>query len=197
LLRTWIRATEQGDDAVLVVKSTSFVSADRLEFEQDLRTMQERLGRSLEDAAPVVMLERALDDGGVRSLYAAATHYISMSFGEGWDLAMIEAACAGLNLIAPRHSGYLGYLGEDDALWLPARLEPASFEGNSGRVDERFFRGTQWWRPEEDAAVEVVRRAIRGEQAKQSPQERIVREFTWERAARKLVDVLEPLAPRK
>jgi len=195
LIRAWIRATEPGDDAVLVLKSTSFVSQDRPAFERDLRAMQQQLGRTLEQAAPVVTLTKALDDSGMRALYAASTHYISLSFGEGWDLAMMEAACAGLQLIAPRHSGYLSYLGDGDALWIPARAEPASFDGECGRVDAPLFAGIQWWRPDEDAAVEMLRMAIRGKTAKESPQMRVIRDFTWGNAARKLMEAIEPLAP--
>jgi len=195
LLRTWICATKPEDDAVLVVKSTCFVPPDRVAFEQDLRAMQERLGRGLEDAAPVVMLHSLFDDDQMRALYKAVTHYISLSFGEGWDFPMMEAACCGLDLIAPRHSGYLSYLGEDDALWVPAKLEPASFEGSSGRADRRFFAGIQWWRPDEHAAIEAVRIAVRGERARQSPQRRIMHDFTWENAARKLLEALGPIAP--
>jgi hypothetical protein len=48
-------------------------------------------------------------------LFAAASHYWSMSHGEGWDQPMIEAAASGLRLIVPRHTAYLEYLDADVA----------------------------------------------------------------------------------
>ena len=39
-------------------------------------------------------------------LMRAATHYWSMSHGEGWDLPLSKAGAMGLSLIAPRHSAY-------------------------------------------------------------------------------------------
>jgi hypothetical protein len=43
-------------------------------------------------------------------LYAAATHYWSMTHGEGRDQPMTEAAASGLRLIAPDHTAYRTYL---------------------------------------------------------------------------------------
>jgi hypothetical protein len=48
-------------------------------------------------------------------LFAAASHYWSMSHGEGRDQPMIEAAASGLRLIVPRHTAYLEYLDADVA----------------------------------------------------------------------------------
>ena len=64
----------------------------------------------MEDAAPVRVLHDLVADAKAPGLYAAATHYISLSHGEGWDQPMMEAAAAGLKLIAPSHSAYLTYL---------------------------------------------------------------------------------------
>jgi hypothetical protein len=58
-------------------------------------------------------------------LFAAASHYWSMSHGEGWDQPMIEAAASGLRLIAPRHTAYLEYLDADVAQLIPVRGTPA------------------------------------------------------------------------
>ena len=66
--------------------------------------MHEQLGKSLADAAPVQIVQRIFADAEMPGLYAAATLYISLSFGEGWDQAMVEASAGGLRLIAPDHS---------------------------------------------------------------------------------------------
>ena len=51
--------------------------------------MEARIGKRLADAAPVRILRQTFADSEMPALYAAATQYISMSFGEGWD----QAAC--------------------------------------------------------------------------------------------------------
>jgi glycosyltransferase involved in cell wall biosynthesis len=194
LLRAWIRATNRGDDAVLILKCTTFQPRALELFRADVDDMQRRLGRSLESAAPVVLITTLLPENEIRALYSAATHYISLSFGEGWDQPMMEAAASGLALIAPRHSAYVSYLTDDDAELIDAPAVPAVIEGRVGAEDHVFFDGARWWRPDEDAAVEVLQRVIRaGGATKPSPRDRIVRDYTWSRAAARLREVLDEL----
>jgi glycosyltransferase involved in cell wall biosynthesis len=191
LIRCWLRATSAADDAVLILKQTVYQPRTVAQFSADLAAMLRTLGRSLDSAAPIVMLTSILTDDQLRSLYTTATHYISMSRGEGWDNVMMEAAVAGLQLIAPHHSAYPSYLGEDDATWIPAAQRPAVFEGQMGSEDEVFFRGLSWWEPDEDAATEIIRRIVRGEQQpSRSPRARLAAEYSWMNAAKKLLDVI-------
>jgi glycosyltransferase involved in cell wall biosynthesis len=195
LVRAWLRATHRDDDAVLILKCTAFQSRALDLLRDDLQDMQRTLGRSLAGAAPILMLTALLPDEQMRALYQSATHYVSMSFGEGWDLAMMESAAAGLALIAPRHTAYVSYLTDEDAELIDARCVPAGFEGRVGVEDRVFFDGANWWRPDEDAAVATLSRIIRaGQPAKPSPRERIVRDYSWQRAATRLVEVLEEVA---
>ena len=190
LLRTWIRATRAEDDAVLILKCTSTPSLFDL-FGADLADMQAEIGRSFTEAAPVILLTSLMSDEEMRGLYHTATHYISMSHGEGWDLPMMEAATAGLQLIAPDHSGYRTYLTPHDAEMIPAVETPASFDGRVGREDAIFFHGLSWWRPDEESAGHAIARAVRGgEVPKFSPAERIRQEFTWARAGARLLQII-------
>jgi glycosyltransferase involved in cell wall biosynthesis len=194
LLRAWIRATKAEDNAILIVKLTVFDPYTLYQFQVDLTEMQSRLGRFLADAAPVVFLVDVLSEEQLRSLYQTATHYFSMSKGEGWDLAMMEAAAAGLRLIAPNHSAYASYLSEEDAELIPASLVPAVFESPMRREDQIFFDGALWWQPDENVAVETIQRIIRSDgQTKLLPRERIIAEYSWANAGHRLIEVLEEL----
>jgi glycosyltransferase involved in cell wall biosynthesis len=186
LLRAWKRATRRGDDAVLMLKVSGHPHAVQCFFRQDLPALG-----SFDGAAPVVFLHQTLSDSTLRSLYRAATHYISMSCGEGWDLPMIESAASGLQLIAPRHSAYLDYLEADDALWIQARRTSAVIEGRTGAEDRRWFDGACWWPPDEDAAAGIIRSVLDERARTRSPRDRIRREYGWESAAARLRDVLE------
>ena len=191
LLRVWIRATRPDDDAVLVLKPSLFHPAAFDQFAADVQTMQRTLGRSMHDAAPVVVLPAVLSEEQMRALYAAATHYVSLSHGEGWDQPMMEAAVAGLGLVAPRHTAYVEYLRDDEVEFVPTWPAPFRSEGRMGAEDELFFRGLSWWDPDEDAAVEIVRRIVDGRSEKASPGARLAAEYTWERSARKLLAALD------
>jgi glycosyltransferase involved in cell wall biosynthesis len=191
LLRVWIRATRPDDDTVLILKASAFRPHVVPQFLADVDAMQEALGRRLIDAAPVVLLAELLPDPYMPALYRTATHYVSVSHGEGWDLAMMEAATAGLQLIAPRHTAYVEYLRDDEAEFIPARPARARFEGRVGAEDAVFFERSSWWDPDEDAAADAIRRAIDGLAApKSSPAARIADEYRWERSACRLLDAM-------
>ncbi len=191
LLRSWIRATSPADDAILLLKVSVFQQGVFEEFRADVAAMQQRLGGTRGAPGAVQVIGPPKKHEQVRSLYASATHYLSMSRGEGWDQAMMEAAAAGLHLVAPRHTAYLSYLRDEDAFLIPTTLRPAEFEGTMGVADRVFFDGLGWWEPDEDAAVEIIRRIVRGGAApKDSPQSRIVGEYTWEKAAARLIEIL-------
>jgi len=195
LLRAWARATTRRDDAALVLKVGVYQPQLLGEFRHDLDVMQRRLGKSLGEAAPVFLLTTVCPDEAMPGLYAAATHYLSMSFGEGWDLPMMEAAASGLQLIAPEHSAYTTYLNQTLAHMLPCEEVPAVFDGVLGREDAVFFKGANWWRPNEDAAAALIRGIIdETVPDKPSPRRLILDTFTWERATSRLIEVLEEVA---
>src|SRR5262249_31055289 len=138
----------------------------------------------------ILFTDRILSDAEMPRLYAAATHYWSMSHGEGWDQPMLEAGATGLRLIAPMHSAYAAYLDASIATMIPARLVPASTDG-SGSVGP-LFEGAKWWDPDECAAADAVRDALRGSHASGPPPARIA-DLTWEHATTRLVEILEEL----
>jgi hypothetical protein len=118
-----------------------------------------------------------------------------MSYGEGWDFPMMEAGVMGLHLIAPEHSAYTAYLDRSVAQMIPSRRVPADFNGGEGLG--KLFQGSDWWKPDDEAAVDCVRQAIRtaGEKLP-TARARIAKEFTWERSANRIVEIMEELHER-
>lgn len=196
LLRVWLKATSRQDDAILMLKLGSYFPGRFDEFRQQVHQMQAQVGKRLDEAAPVHVIHDLYADGAMPRLYATATHCISMSFGEGWDLPMMEAAASGTKLIAPDHSAYPTYLNQSVANLIPSREVPAVFPG--GGVIGSLFQNANWWEPDEDTAVGYVQSAIRGtDDGKASPRERILSEFTWERATQRLIALLSEVEVRK
>jgi glycosyltransferase involved in cell wall biosynthesis len=190
LVRAWLRATVRDDDAVLIIKCPA-VQHMVDQFLGDIAATQRDLGLALEDAAPILLMPALLSERQLLGLYAAATHYVSMSCGEGWDQVTMEAAVAGLHLVVPRHTAYLEYLHEGDAEFIPTALVPAEFLGRTGAEDRVFFEGSCWWRPDEEAAADIIRGAIDGRRAGQPPPSgRLASTYTWDAAARQLLELL-------
>jgi glycosyltransferase involved in cell wall biosynthesis len=191
LLRAWRRATTPEDDAVLILKPGLYNADARPRLAAMLAAAGLDAGTTPVDAAPVQIIDRLFGDAEMPSFIGSATHYISLSFGEGWDQPMVEAGAAGLRLIAPAHSAYLAHLDAGCATLLPSVPVPSASTAEPEL--QAFFGspGMTWWQPDEDAAVAAIRAAIEGRDGDiASPRERIMRDLTWERAAFRLLEVL-------
>lgn len=182
LLRVWLRATGPGDDAALMLKLGKGGANEAAQIRGLLAAAERETGKPLSQAAPVFVMSGLYSDDEMTSLMAAATHYVSLSHGEGWDLPMTQAGAMGLTLIAPRHSAYTAYLDDEVALMLPARPSP-------GRAP---YCGLEWWSPDENAAASIIARVIHeGLTPPRSARDRLARDFTWEQAGARLVEVME------
>lgn len=192
LLRAWMDATSPSDDAALVIKLGCYGDGAKELFMRQLDLLQRRLGRTLAHAAPVAIVHGVVGEAEMPRIYTAATHYISLSFGEGWDYPMVEAAASGLKLIAPAHSAYPAYLDSSVATMIPSR-EVSAGDPDEPILDE-LFRGSKWWEPDHGAAVAAIRSAIEGRDGcAASARDRIREEFTWQRAASRLIAILDEL----
>jgi len=192
LVRAWVSATSVDDDAILIVKIGSATRDATSALFRKLAIMEQTLGKRRDQAAPILFVNRLLTDAEMPGLYAAATHYWSMSHGEGWDLPMTEAAATGLRLIAPSHTAYLDYLDSDVAQLIPARSTPA--DARSLPWMAYLFEGAHWWSPDEDAAGQALRNAIDGrDQPAASIRDRLASAFTWPQAGARLLEILAEL----
>jgi glycosyltransferase involved in cell wall biosynthesis len=192
LLRAWIRATARQDDAILVMKLGRGIPGWTLRLFHDLALAERSLGKTRHAAAPVLFDDRVLGDADMPRLFALATHYWSMSHGEGWDQPMVEAGATGLGLIAPDHSAYASYLDDSVATMIPARRVPAMVPGDAAL--SRLFAGSEWWEPDEDAAVAAIQGALRSRsEPGPNARPRIAAELTWDRATDRLLEIVEEL----
>lgn len=190
LLRVWLRATRAGDDAILILKvgkgGASLVGEMRRLLEQGMQAT----GRRLEEAAPIALLTDRYDEQGIAGLYAMATHYFSLSHGEGWDLPITRAGCLGAGLIAPRHSAYTAYLNDRVAHLIPCTTGPALMPYSSAYYPP--FHGLDWWHPDEDAAADILSRVVRDPEGERRDAARhLMDSFTWDAAASRLLDALD------
>lgn len=186
LLRAWLLATTDKDDAVLILKLGDYAPGRRELFCRQLDTVERQIGKALQEAAPIHLVYDVYSDDEMPSLFAAATHYISLSHGEGWDQAMMEAVASGLVPVAPAHSAYLAYLDATIAHLIPSQKVPVALDDEL----EVLFAGAYWWEPDVDEAAAIVRSLIDGTaSAKASGRGYILNEFTWEKAAARLLEI--------
>ena len=188
LLRAWLLATTNEDDAVLILKLGDYAPGWRELLHLQLVAVERQIGKMLGEAAPIHFVYDVYSDDDMPGLFAAATHYISMSHGEGWDLAMMEAVASGLVPVAPAHSAYLAYLDATIAHLIPSREVPIAFA--AGAELKTLFAGANWWEPDTEKAAALIRALIDGTAGEIASGCRdILGEFTWEKAARRLLEI--------
>ena len=73
LLRAWLLATRQDDDAILILKLGQSGPSNPDEFIQQVRAIEQETGRSFSQAAQVEMLFSVLGDRDMPRLYVLAT----------------------------------------------------------------------------------------------------------------------------
>jgi hypothetical protein len=89
--------------------------------------------------------------------------------------------------IAPDHSAYQTYLDPSIALMIPSRETLAL---PPGTLD--WFDGLNWWIPDERASIAVIRGILDdGLSPPASGRDRILGQFTWERATQCLLEILQ------
>ncbi|MCF8506920.1 MAG: tetratricopeptide repeat protein [Caulobacter sp.] len=190
LFRVWLTATSASDDAALILKAGKGHDRDNAVIGSLLRHAAAQVGRQPADAAPIFVLTGRFPDAVMDQLLATATHYWSMSHGEGWDLPMTQAGSLGLGLIAPAHSAYLDYLDETVATMLPVRrVRAADLDGSPCHG----FVGLEWWKPDESAAAAALADIVAGRAPARSARGRLSSRFTWDRASHRLMEILDGL----
>src|SRR5262245_45863027 len=197
MLRVWMNSTSSDDDAILILKWSGYKYRwwwpDR--FNRALAKIEKETGKSRRKAAPIVFCDQLLSESQMPNLYAAATHYWSMSHGESRDFDMLEEGATGLYRMASTHRAYNDYLDESVARIIPSARIPAYLNGGKGIG--QWFSGSDWWKPDEEAAAQFVRQAITaGGEEWPTARARLAEEFTWEEAAQCLIRILEELYER-
>ncbi|MCW3084631.1 MAG: hypothetical protein JWP12_1997 [Bacteroidetes bacterium] len=189
LLGAWLEATNSSDDAVLILKPGFYHDDMNAWMQNELAGIEKKAGKKFEQAAPICWITDLLPPDVMPSLYATGTHYISMSHGEGWDLPMMEAGACGLQLIAPGHSAYENWMDEEWTSFIPSKEIDVP-------EDHPFtlLSGLRFWQPDHDAAVEIIRLAVKGKPLTAGfASDAIRNKYTWANTTTRLLEILDGL----
>jgi len=151
LIRLWCEETKPTDDACLVLKLNSN-SGLKLDF------FREKVKHLLKDnkCAPIYILTDFLTEAAMYSLYHWCTHYISMSYGEGWGMSESICGVLGKTLIVPNHSAYTAYATPETAYLINSQTIPAICDGPVAR----YYDGLRWFAPIKFSAKKQLRAAL-------------------------------------
>jgi len=151
LIRLWCEETKSTDDACLVLKLNSN-SGMKLDF------FREKVQHILKGnkCAPIYILTDFLTEAAINSLYHWCTHYISMSYGEGWGMSESICGVLGKTLIVPNHSAYTAYATPETAYLINSQVIPAICDGPVAK----YYSGLRWFAPIKFSAKKQLRAAL-------------------------------------
>ena len=152
LLQAWELATNTEGfpttEACLLLKVNSY-SGSRL------KTLGSVL-KKFKFKAPVYLYSRVIAEAALPGIYSLATHYITLSFGEGWGLSEHKSGLMGKVVIAPESTSFTTFLTKDTAYLIPATRVSAQQEGATGG----FYEGAYWYQPDVAAAADAIVKSI-------------------------------------
>ena len=148
-------ATDQGVGIILKTNSGRTTKIDRLMTERVVKQLikETRVGLN----PRVHFLHGKMSNGEIAGLmrHPRVKAMVSLSRGEGYGLPILEAAAAGLPVIATGWSGYTDFLREGDYIDVDYAVGPI----HKSRVDGKIFmEGSKWAHPSERDAKKKLRK---------------------------------------
>jgi glycosyltransferase involved in cell wall biosynthesis len=102
----------------------------------------------------IQVIDRTMSRDEIFGLESVIDSYVSLHRSEGFGLGLAECMFLGKPVIGTAYSGNLEFMDETNSLLLEYRLTPV------GERDYPFPEGQVWADPDEDHAVELMRRLV-------------------------------------
>jgi len=193
LLDAYYRAFSGQDDVCLVLKTKLDTPGRKLyRFEVDVKTqiiaMQKKHYRKVGGLPRVEIVQDRLDS--MIPLYNSCDALVSASSSEGFGMPLLEGLAAdNLLVIAPRCTGQLDFLNDKNSLLADVR------EIDAGDKYQYWIptKGAKTNLPIIDSLSELMLKAFSSKEKLQDEFSeetlRIINEFTWENAAKKILEL--------
>ncbi len=183
LIRAYCAAFSDRDDVLLVLKTDN--------RDGDVNVAQQIAALGLPPNAPKIVLlyNQELPGYQLGSLYRAADCFVTATRGEGWGMPILEAMACGLPTIATAWSAQTEFMHEEICFPVrAARLIPAIAKCP-------YYAGFEWADPDFEHLVHQLRYVYEHRAAARDVGQRaaavVAREWSWDRAAAKIIARLE------
>lgn len=183
VLDSYYTAFSASDDVSLIIKST--FDKPKNKFECDLSNVLEEVGRK--HRGKILPKVHIVIDKlkSIEELYKRSDCLISASSFEGFGLPMLEAFASGKQVIAPRCSGQLDFLTDDNSFLIDVEKIKAG---------EKY----QYWRPDDSSMTylpvkeSIVKNMLDVYGGKRKyPNESLKDNFSWNNSANKIINIYE------
>ena len=176
LLESFGRVFTADDDVSLIVKATASVPPEFINHLQRLR-------ESNSSFPEVLLVEGALSDAEMRSLYEQCHVFVAPSRAEGFGLTIASALLFGLPVIATNWGGHLDYCDAASSWLLDYRFYDAVID-----LCQSAYAGVE---PLDDELDQALSRAYRTSAVQRANmvaigRKRLLEKFSWRRVAQRL-----------
>ena len=179
------------DNTCIILKVGNYSNPTRLH--EEIKKQQAELisnGLIREANYNIFMYQPLLSEDLHPRFVRLGTHYLSTSFGEGWDLTAMQAAACGLHIYAPCHSAYQCWLNQSVATLFPIAKK---YECNQGGALQRLYHGLNWAALDINASAAMVFSSILDSKLidmKRLAMQEYIRRFSWESVISQYMEVL-------
>lgn len=154
----WVTEEFQGQEDVSIVLKTNFgkgTTSDRKLCKEYLGNLKRQLGTS--EFPKLKLLHGNMSSKEIAAIYNhhKIKLYVSATRGEGYGLPLIEAAVAGLPIVATNWSGHLEFLNREYFGAVDYNLVELTPDRIDGRIFEKGFR---WAEPSENSFKREIRK---------------------------------------
>lgn len=123
-------------------------------------------------------------EGDLQFYLANFTHYLTTSYGEGWDITCSKMACMNKQIIAPRSTSYVKYLNDDNAHLIDCDIiKEIGVTGSTKRI----YRNALWYSPNEEQVTEMLSKI---DELKPKYSDYVIKNFNITVTTDKLIDAL-------
>lgn len=203
LLKAYCEAFTRKDDVCLVLKTKIYKHKDgeysstnpkgRKGFEIVLGDTIIELARKFGENMPEIELLTGHVDN-VASIYNACDCHISATGSEGWGLIFTESMACGLLNIAPRYSGQLHFMNDQNALLCDVSMRKAkryeqywAYNNKAiiSEIDNNHMKELMWhaYRNKDPLLKEFA-----------PNMKKMVKQYSWKNAAKQMIDVVNEKA---
>jgi len=177
LIKAFVEEFDKNEDVCLILKTYS-------NLEAITHVISDLVGD-----ANVFLLKSYVDD--MSTLYRAADGYISCSSGEGWGETLSEAMACGLPTIGSSNGGNMEFMNDKNSFIVPVEEWQIIGHNILEPLVEPWFKHRP---PRIDGMKAAMRSVFNGGRDVTSRVREAVKireEFTWEKAAKQIIELVE------
>lgn len=195
VINTYLDTFTGNDDVCLVLKTTFSEPSKDKPFEVNVKNILEKAYSGRRNPPEIEVINKVIPN--ISSLYNACDAVVSMSSCEGFNCTLLEGLACEKLVIAPNHGGQLDFLNNDNSLLIDTKEMVAPLSHQYWTNDKEAVVGD----PSCKHFAELLKYSYENiEKEKErilEPSRKTVNEFTWERAAKIILELPIPEISKK